>query len=261
MFLQPRYVLRVCDHNFQSYRGFQWPQQVGEIVSAPDWEPTHACGSGLHGWYEGRGNILSAIAIWANEPNPQWMVLRVEGSQVIHLDGKCKFPQAEVVYHGTRQGAADLIKDLTMRYCGVIGEEVEVPKYQSVASAAMSVVHADDESCVHAQRYSQVLAKNRCVINVESNCVVHAGDHCRVFTHSDSVIRVGRDCEVNLRLASSITVRAQAGTVIRREAFSWTVGVDCPADQFLWFYYGNGAVFEEISEAQAYHEGVFKDAL
>ena len=89
--------LRTTDANGRAYGDFQWPLEVGAIVTAPDWTPAPVCGGGLHGLLNGLGdgNHLSfdSDAIW-------WIV---EADHAVDLDGKHKFQTCRVVAFGSRQ--------------------------------------------------------------------------------------------------------------------------------------------------------------
>ncbi len=96
-------VLRTCGPDLSSYGGFRWKDK-GLVVS-PDWHPGANCGNGLHGllWGEGTGELLS----W--ELDSKWLVVEVEASKVVELNGKVKFPEGQVIYCGDRLGATSLI--------------------------------------------------------------------------------------------------------------------------------------------------------
>jgi hypothetical protein len=84
-------ILRTVAEDGSSHNGFKWPDSG--MVEAPDWKPTKECGNGLHGWLWGCGN-------WSLK-NPaekiKWLVAEVETASIIDLDGKVKFPKANVV--------------------------------------------------------------------------------------------------------------------------------------------------------------------
>lgn len=88
--------LRTTDKDGKAYGGFQWPMEVGAVVSAPDWKPAAKCGNGLHGLLDGLGESshldFSIDAIW-------WIV---EADDAVDLDGKRKFPSCRVVAFGPR---------------------------------------------------------------------------------------------------------------------------------------------------------------
>lgn len=98
-------VLRTCDANRQSYGGFQWPES-GE-VAAPDRNTEPICGFGLHGllWGCGNANLLD----WSD--NAKWLVVAVDATTIVDLDGKVKFPRGNVVYCGDRCGATTYIAE------------------------------------------------------------------------------------------------------------------------------------------------------
>ena len=50
-------ILRKCQKNGLSSNNFYYGK-VGDIVTAPDWNPIPECGNGLHGLLEGNGEWL-----------------------------------------------------------------------------------------------------------------------------------------------------------------------------------------------------------
>ena len=96
-------VLRTCDQDHRSYGGFQWPE-LGP-VECPDWNPSPVCGGGLHGLLWGAGD--ASLVSFASDA--VWKVVEVEGSAIVDLGGKVKFPRGVVVYSGTRDGATRYI--------------------------------------------------------------------------------------------------------------------------------------------------------
>ena len=100
-------VLRICKADMSSHGGFIWPE-TGH-VEAPDWEATQECGHGLHGWFEAQGD--ADYSSYLNEPDAKYLVLEVETDSIIHLDGKCKFPEADVVFVGSRNEAIAYIEE------------------------------------------------------------------------------------------------------------------------------------------------------
>ena len=110
-------ILRTCNADMQSHGGFQWPRSGP--VAAPDWDPVEGCGNGLHGFLRGEGD--GSLADW--HPEALWVVAEVE--TFVDLGGKVKFPNAEVIFVGTRLEATALVK---ARYpdAAVIGANVAV---------------------------------------------------------------------------------------------------------------------------------------
>jgi hypothetical protein len=107
-------ILRTCNADMTSHRGFRWPQ--AGAVTAPDWDPSPRCGGGLHGlaWGEGTGALLD----W--DPDARWLVVEVPADTVVDLSGKVKFPAGTVTYAGDRQGAVDMIQ----AHPGAVGRAV-----------------------------------------------------------------------------------------------------------------------------------------
>lgn len=100
-------VLRICKADMTSYNGFIWPEKGH--VEAPDWDDTEECGHGLHGWFEAQGDASYSNCL--NEPDAKYLVLKVKTDSIIHLDGKCKFPEADVVFVGSRNEAIAYIEE------------------------------------------------------------------------------------------------------------------------------------------------------
>ena len=96
-------VLRTCNADLTSYFGFRWP--ASGHIKAPDWEPTPACGNGLHGllWGEGDGAYLDFYF------DAKWLVVEVPAKDVVELNGKVKFPAGKVVFCGDQAGATQYI--------------------------------------------------------------------------------------------------------------------------------------------------------
>src|SRR5882757_7321909 len=95
-------VLRVIHADRSSSRGFVWPD-VGQVAKASDWNPEPICGYGLHGWLWAQGSVTNAGSEWGfTEPGAIWLVLEVNASDVVAIDGgqKVKFPEALVLFAG-----------------------------------------------------------------------------------------------------------------------------------------------------------------
>jgi hypothetical protein len=110
-------ILRTCNANMTSRNGFKWPRSGH--VAAPDWNPAPECGNGLHGFLRGEGN--GGLADWSSDA--VWLVAEVE--TYVDLEGKVKFPAANVIFAGSRLEATAVVK---ARYpdAAVIGANVAV---------------------------------------------------------------------------------------------------------------------------------------
>jgi len=103
------YIMRCCRPDMTSTNGFVWPESGP--VECPDWNPRAVCGSGLHGWLWGEGNLTASGDVW-RMPDAKWLVVRVAEPDVVDLDGKVKFRAGDVVFCGTAQAAAVRICEL-----------------------------------------------------------------------------------------------------------------------------------------------------
>ena len=135
-------VLRCCRSDFTSRNGFVWPSEVGDVVVAPDWEPTEECGNGLHGWLYGHGDI-TCVTYW-EEADSKWLVLEVD--DVIELDGKCKFERAVVRFAGGKSDAAAFLLQHEPRATAdkLIGMTVSVGDEESVFVGALGTATVGD---------------------------------------------------------------------------------------------------------------------
>ena len=98
-------VLRTCDANLRSHGGFQWPKSGP--VECIDWNPKAECGNGLHGllWGEGDGTLLSF------ESSAVWMVVEIDPTLSVGLEGKIKFQNGNVVFAGERFAAVAFLSE------------------------------------------------------------------------------------------------------------------------------------------------------
>jgi len=96
-------VLRTSNKDRISYGDFQWPESGP--VEAPDWNQEPICGRGLHGalWGEGDGALFN----WVEDAT--WQVVEVLFKDIVDLGGKIKFPQGNVVFSGSREGATNFL--------------------------------------------------------------------------------------------------------------------------------------------------------
>jgi hypothetical protein len=117
-------ILRTCRADGSSKNGFVWPE-VGEIAKAPDWSAIPECGSGLHGWLFGQGDHSCSSYLG---PDVLWIVAEVDSDSIVMLGGKCKFPEALVLFKGDKKGATDYIieREPRARNVAVIGASIDV---------------------------------------------------------------------------------------------------------------------------------------
>ena len=108
------YMLRTCAADMTSYEGFVWPNSGW--VCAPDWSDKPECGKGLHGFLVGKGD--GNLAKW--EADAKWLVVKIDSSTVVDLNGKIKVPYGYVEYCGNRESATEYLASVGFSE-GVIG--------------------------------------------------------------------------------------------------------------------------------------------
>jgi hypothetical protein len=97
-------VLRTVFADMTAYQGFKYPESG--FVECKKWVAKNECGNGLHGWLWGEGDDSMRIG----DDDRKWMVLEVEADSVIELDGKVKFPSANIIFCGDCEGAVALVQ-------------------------------------------------------------------------------------------------------------------------------------------------------
>ena len=155
-------VLRVCKSDLTSHYGkFQWPSEIGAEVVAPDWKPTNDCGNGLHGWLHGGGDYVSSK--YCLDPNSVWLVLEVVTTDIIDLDGLCKFPKAVIRFVGTKSEAAEYViaNDPEANPSAIIGVFREVGDYQSVMVGVLGTAIAEYGGTAIAGDHGKAVAGDR----------------------------------------------------------------------------------------------------
>lgn len=94
--------VRCCDRNVKSFGGFQWPNEIGADVEAPDWKDDTECEGGLHGWPWGIGIGSGKPPQW----DGRWYVCAAAPSDVRRIEhGKIKVRRCRIVYVGDHAAA------------------------------------------------------------------------------------------------------------------------------------------------------------
>ena len=104
-FTPDAFALRTTDAEGRSYGSFQWPREIGAMVTAPDWSSKPECGYGLHGLPDGLGDY----DLLNSDHDAIWWVVGFIRTESVDLDGKVKFPRCRVEYFGPMAGAMNLI--------------------------------------------------------------------------------------------------------------------------------------------------------
>ena len=105
------FAIRTTDSEGRSYNSFQWPREVGAVVTCPDWSDHAKCGNGLHGIADGLGNY----ALLSDTRDPLWWVVSFDRAEAVELDGKVKFPRCRVEYVGAMAGAMSMISQYSIK--------------------------------------------------------------------------------------------------------------------------------------------------
>jgi hypothetical protein len=162
-------ILRTCYADMTSRGGFKWPRR-GK-VEAPDWEPTHECGNGLHGllWGEGGEHLLD----WSKDA--VWVVARVDMDDVINLGDKVKFPRATVLYAGDRKTATDrILKERPGAAC--VGAFITGGDFATVAGGDFATVAGGYFATVAGGDYATVTGGYRSTVTGGGRATVTGGD-------------------------------------------------------------------------------------
>ncbi len=110
-------ILRKCFKDGSSSRNFKYGQ-VGDTVTAPDWNPKPTCGNGLHGLKQGNGD-------WILLKGTDWLVIEAEEKDVVDIDNqKCKFRTGKILYRGNSKGLHE--------YAPVMATESDAAYYWSI---------------------------------------------------------------------------------------------------------------------------------
>ena len=84
---------------------FQNPLIVGETVTAPDWSDKAECGGGIHGWPWALSLGEGKECDWSG----LWQVYGVKPSDIVDLEGKCKFRTGILRFSGDWQAATNFV--------------------------------------------------------------------------------------------------------------------------------------------------------
>lgn len=153
-------VLRTCDSDMKSYKGFQWPKSG--YVFAPDWDPKPECGNGLHGLLRGEGEY-SQLRYDYKEPI-NWVVCSVDPELIVDLDGKVKFPECKVVHVGDKESATNYIHKrlgYPSNFNPCIGGEAKAGSYCSATAGHYGYAVAGDFGQATAGEYGHAKAGYR----------------------------------------------------------------------------------------------------
>lgn len=120
---EKHYFVRTCYRNDEGQlispsslaKKFIWPEEVGSVVTAPDWDPDETCGGGLHGLRPGDQNP----GIWEQGSDAVWLVCSYDPETAIELSGKIKVPSCVVEYVVNETEGAPTLVPLWLKKHGV----------------------------------------------------------------------------------------------------------------------------------------------
>ena len=162
------YFLRTTDSQGRAHGGFQWPTQIGAVVTAPDWLPTKECGNGLHGLLDGLGDSghlsFDTDAIW-------WIV---EADDSIDLDGKHKFQTCRVVAFGPRHEVTAYLHRL--RPGPIHGLCLNAGNAATLTAGNAATLTAGDYATLTAGDYATLTAGNAATLTAGYRTTLTAGD-------------------------------------------------------------------------------------
>ena len=145
------YILKVLPENLISYNNFQWPSEIGAVVTAPDWKETKECGNGLHGWLNGQGGGGACNYF---TPTAKWLVLSTT-TKIINLDGKVKFKTCVIEFIGDQKGASDFLAANSTEFSGpVIGKFIASSSKLEAIGGDYSILSGGDYSSLTGGIYS-----------------------------------------------------------------------------------------------------------
>ncbi len=133
------WMIRTTDANGRSYNEFEWPREVGAVVTCPDWSPVAECGYGLHGLLDGIGDW----SLLSDSPAALWWVVGVMRAEVVDIDDdKVKVPRGKVAFFGDFPGAMKRITQQLVPRVLALAEGNTATGYRGHAAATGGSGHA-----------------------------------------------------------------------------------------------------------------------
>ena len=126
--MNKRLILRNCNPDGTSKKGFKWNTAIGAVNTCPDWIDNNECGNGLHGWLDGIGDT----SVSSYNSSSLWLVAEVE--KFNDCGGKVKFQSCTVVFTGTMIECSKYLFDQGIRgpIIGLTGDHSEGGDYSAL---------------------------------------------------------------------------------------------------------------------------------
>ena len=201
-------VLRTCNSDGTSNRGFQWPLEIGSVAACDDWTDEAVCGGGLHGalYGKGKGNLLD----WSE--SAIWMVVEMPTDLIVDLVGKVKAPWARVVHVGDQSSATSYLLD--RGHTDVIGATVEVRKggtatagdHGTATAGKFGSATVGDNGTATAGRHGTAIAGHFGTATVGDNGSASVGDYGSATAEYEGKATAGYDGSATAGIYGTATV-------------------------------------------------------
>ena len=169
--------LRGCQPGGLSKNNFQWPLEVGAVVTAPDWNPEPVCGQGLHGNLNGGGNYSLLV-----NSGPG---LVVAAKNAVDLDGKHKFQSCRILFVGKT-----LMEAATWLACHPDSPKDSRVHYVSLTGGDCSTLTGGDCSTLKGGDRSTLTGGYRSILTGGYGSTLTGGD-CSTLTGGDDSTLTG----------------------------------------------------------------------
>ncbi|WP_341519871.1 hypothetical protein AABC73_15075 [Pseudomonas sp. G.S.17] len=182
-------VLRTCYADMTSHGGFQWPDEVGAVVTASDWRKDDECGHGLHGWLFGQGDSGASSSI--GKPDAKWLVVEVPLPSIVALGGKIKFPSCTIRHIGDKLSATQYLLEHEVRAA-------------SVAVIGVTLTGGDD-STLTGGYHSTLTGGNHSTLTGGDDSTLTGGYHSTLTGGNHSTLTGGYDSTLTGGYGSTLT--------------------------------------------------------
>ncbi len=179
-------VLRTCDSNGQSFRGFQWPLEVGAIIEAPDWNPEPILEGGLHGlpWGEGSSNCI------LKESDTIWMLIAVDNTKdYVEFINGCKFKKGRIAYIGKQEDTIETLQSMVTGNKYIVFARQDGGDKVVQLAGDFAVQNAGNYSIQEAKTNSIQITKNHCFQKADSYSNQTTGKYSTQIVGNNSIQR------------------------------------------------------------------------
>lgn len=180
----PVLVLKTLPSNLKAYGGFQWPSSG--YVKCPDFDPKRAIGGGFHGLLLGQGNskVLSRSA------SAKWLVLEVDSKKLIHLDGKVKFEECNVLVCGTQAEATSYLYYNSSTDC-IHGLTLTVGSRQIITGGGFCNITCGNFNSIFVEDGSTVIGGDFCYITALGRSTASGGTETVIHANAMGKLATG----------------------------------------------------------------------